>query len=119
MKNKYEKLYSIMELLKDEFIEEAFEEEKVKTVTLWKFAVAACICILACSSWFSLKYIYPGNTTEIKHQEEADDGNYKVSTNIDRLPEIKYEKVQKTLKKLSVVSRQMAEEREETMAHLL
>ena len=39
MKNKYEKLYSIMELLKDEFIEEAFEEEKVKTVTLWKFAV--------------------------------------------------------------------------------
>ncbi len=100
MKNKYEKLYSIMELLKDEFIEEAFEEEKVKTVTLWKFAVAACICILACSSWFSLKYIYPGNTTEIKHQEEADDGNYKVSTNIDRLPEIKYEKSTENLEKI-------------------
>lgn len=92
MKDKYEKIYNIMELLKDEFIEEVFTEEKVKPVSLWKFAVAACICILACGSLFCLRYIYPGNRTEINHPEEADSDNYKQSTTIDRLPEIKYEK---------------------------
>ncbi len=102
MKNKYEKLYNIMELLKDEFIEEAFKEEKVKTFSMWRFAVAACICILACGSWFCLKYIYPGNKPEIGRQKEADDDNYtEVAIGVDRLPEIKYEKSTEELEKFT------------------
>lgn len=100
MKNKYEKIYNIMELLKDEFIEEAFTEEKVKPVSIWKFAVAACICILACGSWFCLEYIYPGNKPEINHQEKSDGDNYVEITNEDRLPEIKYEKSTEALEKI-------------------
>ena len=87
MKNRYKKLYDIMELLEDGFIEEALEEEsKIRRFPLWKCIVAAaCACVLVMGSGLFL--------SKYKDSKSQNIGNVEVNKKQDEvLPGIKYEK---------------------------
>ncbi len=87
MKDKYKKLYNIMELLDDSFIEEALEEEKgIRRFPLWKCIVAAaCACILVMGSGLFL--------SKYKDNKSQNTGNVQTGKKQNEmLPGIKYEK---------------------------
>lgn len=87
MKNRYKKLYDIMEFLEDGFIEEALEEEsRIRRFPLWKCIVAAaCACVLVMGSGVFL--------SKYKDSKSQDNCSGKVNKKQDEmLPGIKYEK---------------------------
>lgn len=83
MRDKYRKLNGMMELLQDEFIQEALEEEQKKRYgePFWRYVVAAaCVCLVVGSfGWFLYHHM------DSSHVSQGDVlGKYKI-------PKIQYE----------------------------
>lgn len=100
MKNKYESLDAVMEMLEDEYLEEALkeEEEKCHRLPVWQYAAAACICLAAAGSWwFLLNYnSHSGNEAQVYEVRRDENSENKKDTALEEkkneIPEIKYEK---------------------------